>query len=319
MQKYNKNFDFPLFSCNFVHMKLSVIVPVYKVEATLDRCVDSIVRQTFTDLEIILVDDGSPDRCPQMCEIWATKDCRIRTIHKTNGGLSDARNAGLDVATGDYITFVDSDDYLQTDTYKSVLPLTDACDIVEFPIYRFYGSEKQSLLSFQDNIYSDIAFYWLKQKAYRHTYACNKIYKTTLFENIRFPKGHVFEDAYTFPLLLQKANRIGTSSYGLYFYCHNDSGITISAQGKELTDLLNSHLKTMRIWCDDTYYMHILNIQMDVYEMTELAQQLPFRCINPFVKSLSIVQRFKAIMHNIVGVRRMCILNKIIHQWKNKF
>ena len=252
MQKYNKNFDFPLFSCNFVHMKLSVIVPVYKVEATLDRCVDSIVRQTFTDLEIILVDDGSPDCCPQMCEKWATKDSRVRTIHKTNGGLSDARNAGLDVATGDYITFVDSDDYLQTDTYESVFPLVDTCDIVEFPIYRFYGSEKQSILSFQDNTYSDMAFYWLKQEAYKHTYACNKIYKAALFENIRFPKGHVFEDAYTFPLLLQKAKRIGTASHGLYYYCHNNRGITVSAQGKELTDLLNSHLNTMKIWCDDT-------------------------------------------------------------------
>ena len=319
MQKYNKNFDFPLFSCNFVHMKLSVIVPVYKVEATLDRCVDSIVRQTFTDLEIILVDDGSPDCCPQMCEKWATKDSRVRTIHKTNGGLSDARNAGLDVATGDYITFVDSDDYLQTDTYESVFPLVDTCDIVEFPIYRFYGSEKQSILSFQDSTYSDMAFYWLKQEAYKHTYACNKIYKVALFENIRFPKGHVFEDAYTFPLLLQKAKRIGTASHGLYFYCHNNRGITVSAQGKELTDLLNSHLNTMRIWCDDTYYMHILNIQMDVYEMTGLPHQLPFCRINPFVKGLTLTQRIKAIIHDIIGVRRMCIFNKIIHQWTNKF
>jgi len=300
-------------------MKLSVIVPVYKVEATLDRCVDSIVRQTFTDLEIILVDDGSPDCCPQMCEKWATKDTRVRTIHKINGGLSDARNAGLDVATGDYITFVDSDDYLQTDTYESVFPLVDTCDIVEFPIYRFYGSEKQSILSFQDSTYSDMAIYWLKQEAYKHTYACNKIYKAALFENIRFPKGHVFEDAYTFPLLLQKAKRIGTASHGLYFYCHNNRGITVSAQGKELTDLLNSHLNTMRIWCDDTYYMHILNIQMDVYEMTGLPHQLPFRRINPFVKGLTLTQRIKAIIHDVIGVRRMCIFNKIIHQWTNKF
>ena len=105
-------------------MKLSVIVPVYQVEATLDRCVASIVGQTFSDLEVILVDDGSSDRSPQLCDEWAAKDSRVRVIHKTNGGLSDARNAGLDVATGDFVTFVDSDDYLESDNYQHVLLLS---------------------------------------------------------------------------------------------------------------------------------------------------------------------------------------------------
>ena len=89
---------------------ISVIVPVYKVEAYLDACVQSILDQSYPDLEIILVDDGSPDHCPQMCEAWAAQDARIRVIHKTNGGLSSARNAGLELCTGEYIAFVDSDD-----------------------------------------------------------------------------------------------------------------------------------------------------------------------------------------------------------------
>lgn len=92
---------------------ISVIVPVYKVEKYLDECVESIVNQTYRNLEIILVDDGSPDNCPQMCDDWAKRDARIRVIHKENGGLSSARNAGLDVCTGEYISFIDSDDWLE--------------------------------------------------------------------------------------------------------------------------------------------------------------------------------------------------------------
>ena len=98
--------------------KISVIVPVYKVEPYLDKCVSSIVNQTYTNLEIILVDDGSPDSCPTMCDAWAEKDSRIRVIHKPNGGLSDARNAGIVVATGELMAFVDSDDWIASDMYE---------------------------------------------------------------------------------------------------------------------------------------------------------------------------------------------------------
>lgn len=101
--------------------KVSIVVPVYKVEAYLKRCVDSLTKQTLHDIEIILVDDGSPDRCPMMCDGFATEDERIRVVHKTNGGLSSARNAGLRVATGDYVGFVDSDDTVATDMYEKML------------------------------------------------------------------------------------------------------------------------------------------------------------------------------------------------------
>lgn len=98
--------------------KISVIVPVYKVENFLDRCVESIVGQTYENLEIILVDDGSPDNCPSMCDKWAEKDRRIKVIHKENGGVSSARNAALDIVSGDYIGFVDSDDWIDPGMYE---------------------------------------------------------------------------------------------------------------------------------------------------------------------------------------------------------
>ena len=96
--------------------KISIIVPVYKVEKELDRCVQSLLKQTYKNLEIILVDDGSPDHCPILCDQYALEDERIRVIHKKNGGLSDARNAGLNLATGEYVLYVDSDDYIELDT-----------------------------------------------------------------------------------------------------------------------------------------------------------------------------------------------------------
>ena len=118
-------------------MKLSIIVPVYRVSGTLRRCVDSIVSQTFKDWELILVDDGSPDDCGTICDEYAGKDDRIRVIHKANGGLSDARNAGLKVAQGEFVTFVDSDDYIRQDTYEHVMKFADEEDeleIIEYPI-----------------------------------------------------------------------------------------------------------------------------------------------------------------------------------------
>lgn len=101
--------------------KLSIIVPVYKVESFIEKCITSLQNQTYPNLEIILVDDGSPDNCPAICERYAESDSRIKVIHKQNGGLCSARNAGLDVATGEYVTFVDSDDWIEDESYKELM------------------------------------------------------------------------------------------------------------------------------------------------------------------------------------------------------
>ena len=180
-------------------MKLTVIIPVYCVEATLDRCVENVLRQDVPDMEVILVDDGSPDRCPQLCDDWKARDSRISVIHKENGGLSDARNAALDVAKGDYITFVDSDDWISPDTYKPLLERMGDSDLLEYSI--------AGRLSLTDTTYDHASDYWLQSRAYTHAYAWNKIYRRSLFSHIRFPKGRVFEDVCTLPQLLQQTPR----------------------------------------------------------------------------------------------------------------
>ena len=108
---------------------ISVIVPIYKVEKYLHRCVDSILNQSYTDFELLLIDDGSPDRCPQICDEYARQGDRIRVFHKSNGGLSDARNYGLDRMQGDYVSFIDSDDYVGPDYLKTLMELISEYDV----------------------------------------------------------------------------------------------------------------------------------------------------------------------------------------------
>jgi glycosyltransferase involved in cell wall biosynthesis len=286
-------------------MKLSVVIPVYCVEATLVRCVESVLRQHVDDMEVILVDDGSPDNCPKMCDRWEERDQRIRVIHKPNGGLSDARNAGIEIANGDYITFVDSDDWIADNTYPPLLDKMTDIDILEYPI--------ADRLLLKEHIYDDIYEYWLKEKAYSHTYACNKIYRRILFDDVRYPKGRVFEDAYTFPLLLQKAKKIATSSLGCYHYWNNPSGITAKADGHALAQLLEAHLGN-KMPIDDLYYMYLINIQIDVWELTGDGIVIPKRTIN--ISDLPRKYKLKALMLNAWGINNVCKISRFIHRFK---
>lgn len=307
-------------------MKLSIIIPVYRTEDTLDRCVESVLRQDHPDMEVILVDDGSPDRCPAYCDDWAAKDQRIRVVHKVNGGLSDARNAGIDIATGEYVTFVDSDDYLAGDTYGPLMQRLEQqpdIDILEYPVYVHYGSPRQHLTDFlPGTTYHDMETYWLDGRAYQHTYACNKIFRKSLFEEVRFPVGRVFEDAQTLPRLLEKTTTVVTCSQGLYYYCSNSNGITQTADGQALQMLLQPHVEMIgRLRRKDkafeTYYLHVLNIQMDVFELTDSTPILPLLPVKS--EYFTGTQKMKAIALNLLGIKKLCQLNKILHKvWRSR-
>lgn len=297
-------------------MKLSIVIPVYNVENTLNRCVESVLIQGVDDFEVILVDDGSTDQCPMICEQWQAKDNHITTIHQQNKGLSGARNTGINKSTGELITFIDPDDYLKEGTYRDIMPLAEKHDIVEFPVCRLSKDKKQQTLTFSQKTYTNKRSYWLEAKGYTHTYAWNKIYRKSLFDYIRYPDGMVFEDAATFPNLLNAATDICTTNQGLYYYCLNENGITAKAKGPELECLLNSHLKTIRQWFDAKYYLHVLNIQIDVYEKTGKTPVLTQVFINPFEEGLDAKQRIKALTLDLLGLKGICYINKVIHRWK---
>lgn len=219
---------------------ISVIVPVYKVEPYLDQCISSIVNQTYSNLEIILVDDGSPDNCPAMCDAWAEKDQRIRVIHKPNGGLSDARNAGMAAATGELMAFVDSDDYLAPDMYEHLYQRMsqDKSDISACGVQmvwddgtppRMLTCQGSCILNREDAMRAIIEESWLKQPV------VYKLYKTMLICGIPFPKGKYHEDMFWSYQAISKADRVSVSDYAGYFY--RQHGGSIMGSGFSLKSL----------------------------------------------------------------------------------
>lgn len=219
---------------------ISVIVPIYKVEAYLDKCVQSIVDQTYSELEIILVDDGSPDRCGEMCEAWAKKDSRIKVIHKENGGLSDARNAGLAVATGQMVSFIDSDDWIDPEflqTLYDVLQEHDA-QIAECGIrlvdedghvlsYRGPGKaesiekiEALRRLVLEDGVYQTV---W------------NKLYRRDVIDQILFEKGKCNEDDFWTYQIFDRIERLALVDKPVLNYLQR--GGSIMGQGYSLKRL----------------------------------------------------------------------------------
>jgi glycosyltransferase involved in cell wall biosynthesis len=215
-------------------MKLSIIVPVYKVRRYLQRCIESILQQTYTDYELILVDDGSPDSCGAICDRYAQECDKVKVIHKKNGGLSSARNAGIAVAQGEYITFVDGDDTVASGTYyynMRILISNPDIDILEYPIIEHYESPRSRVISFNpekisgnENIFPD----WIKRHGYEHCFACNKIYRADMFMFVRYPEGEVFEDTYVTPMLYGSCENIYYSDCGFYYYYDNDESISNS-------------------------------------------------------------------------------------------
>ena len=209
---------------------ISVIVPVYKVENYLDKCVRSIVDQTYHNLEIILVDDGSPDRCGEICDAWAAKDSRIRVIHKENGGLSDARNAGMAVATGNYMGFVDSDDYIAPDMYRLLLDQmnADGSDIAACGVEMVYEDDtpRQMLtpagchvLDNEQAMEASIRESLLKQPVWY------KLYKTDLIRDIPFAVGKCHEDVFWSWQAIARAKKVSIFDTPCYFYLQRSGSI----------------------------------------------------------------------------------------------
>lgn len=305
-------------------MKLSVVIPVYKVQYTLVECVESVLRQNIPSMEIILVDDGSPDECPMICDRLASENECITVIHKKNGGLSSARNAGIEIAKGEYITFVDSDDFLKDGTYQEILAILEEhkeYDILEFPLFKYYNSRRQFILTFDNKTYDNAADYWLKGHAYGHSYAWNKFYKRHLFDEVRYPEGLVFEDVYTLPLLLNKAKCVATCDRGLYYYRANKNGITGQAGGKEWKMLLDANIHAfdnIKFTQHDEdflrYYMHLVNIQIQVYEAFTHKISLPKikigREIFQYLRNKEVPRmfKFKCIIIKITNLKTLCRL-----------
>lgn len=206
---------------------ISVIVPVYGVEAYLERCVESIVGQTHKNLQIILVDDGSPDNCPAMCDAWAEKDSRIQVIHKENGGLSDARNAGLAVAEGAYISFVDSDDWVDLRFLEDLLhtALENDCQIAECDYTVTSGDSPKRAEVGDTLIYVTEAAMelHLRDKLFRQV-VWNKLYRREVI-TVPFEKGKYHEDVFWTYRIIANCEKLAHVNLPLYYYFQREESI----------------------------------------------------------------------------------------------
>lgn len=262
---------------------ISVIVPIYKVEQYLNRCVDSILAQTFKDFELILVDDGSPDNCGTICDKYAEKDSRVHVIHKLNGGLSDARNAGLDIMSGEYVMFVDSDDIIHPSTIEHLLKTlteydADICvghikrftkDIKEFPslngnVSVLSGREACFKLCTDENIY--------------FTTACGKLFKSTFFTDILFPVGKIHEDEATIYKLLYAAKTVVKLDEEMYYYRINDNSIMHQKFSTKKYDIVDALIGRYNFYKkhNDTELMNITyrTIQRKIAFFAMIAREL---------------------------------------------
>ena len=263
---------------------LSIIVPVYKVENYLQKCIDSILAQTFTDFELILVEDGSPDGCPALCDAAAAKDARVRVIHQKNGGLSAARNAGLDAARGAWIGFVDSDDYIAPEMYETLYKAVQStgadlalCDYAEVneagtPCPKMHGSLSGMELTGRELLQ--------KASALMVQLAWNKLYRRAIFAQLRYPVGKLNEDIFMSPDICRQARKAVVVPEALYYYVQRSSSI----MGKN---------KTLRHYDAAEAAQRYWNclVENRVYETLPAAAEYTFGAVNKIYWALPLALR----------------------------
>jgi glycosyltransferase involved in cell wall biosynthesis len=238
---------------------ITIIVPVYKVEDLIHRCLNSIRSQTYENIEVILVDDGSPDHCGDICDLYEKLDCRFKVIHKANGGLSDARNHGLDVARGDYILFVDSDDWIHEQHVEKLYHMIKEMDseIAVCDFVKLADEERKAKNQKPDNVEENIYQYTnieaLKELvgnfSIQMVVAWGKLYKRELFNNLRFPIGRFHEDVFITYELIYQAKRIVLTTAPLYYYWQRADSITgAGLNRKGYIDCLDAYLGRARFF-----------------------------------------------------------------------
>ncbi len=231
--------------------KISIVVPIYNVEKYLKKCIDSIRVQTFEDFELLLVDDGSPDNCGEICDRYAKEDSRIKVIHKKNGGLSDARNAGIDIARGDYIGFIDSDDFIENDMYQTLYDLVKNAD-ADMAVCGVYNVYTQKTVTQYDGdetfvCNNEEAFNYILQGTKIPATICNKLIKREIFDNIRFPVGRLYEDAFITKEIIQVVKTVAVTTAPKYYYIHREGSITTTKFKQKDMDIIEAYEITLAV------------------------------------------------------------------------
>lgn len=278
---------------------ISVIVPIYNVEKYLDRCVGSIINQTYKNLEIILVDDGSPDNCPKMCDDYAKKDSRIKVVHKENGGLSDARNAGMKFATGEYVSFIDSDDYISLDFYKTLLQaiIDNDSDIVECSVVKFYENEKFDEYSDDLKVTNYDTLDGLEGLINENPFkqhVWNKLYKTNIALDIPYAVGKLNEDEFWTYQIFGKAKKVTRINKTMYYYFQRGSSIMGNSYNIKRLDALEGKMNR-QAYIEKNFPTLATKAKVDLYGSCMFAYQsvLKFMSGNDKKKAGKIIKDYK--------------------------
>ena len=314
-------------------MKISVIVPVYNVERYVEKCVASICAQTYKNLEIILVDDGSTDTSGAICDRLAKEDSRIVVIHQKNAGLSAARNAGLEIAKGEYLGFIDSDDYIAPQMYEKMLDriCTDGSDmaICSFVKVDEHGNQLRSVVGFTDSVITGKeAFLRITEKGrynWEYILAWNKLYRKELFTAVRFPVGKVNEDLFTLPEILFASLSVSLVKDLFYFYVQRETSIiglskTNAGASIALLDEFEAFLKLISFACSQNLLSdNILRCAIDSYYGRRCYFSFPFRFSiwkkihTVDVLARKLVKTYKSSFS--LGDKLKVLLHRLYHLW----
>lgn len=317
---------------------LSIIVPVYNVEEYLDNCIQSILHQTYQDWELILVDDGSTDNCPNICDKYTALDHRITTIHKQNGGLSSARNAGIDIANGDYITFIDSDDDIAPNTYSENIAILEAnpkIELLVYPMILDYNNERKRKNNEKKILLEDkreIFLAWYNHNPIDKS-SCTKIFRRDIIKPYRYPVGHVHEDFFFFLNLIPKLNCIQISNQGEYHYYSREGSILHTSNLQKDKDWVDAELEMLRQMYQYpeighkylSRYMstarYLMNITLKFPDANILSQlshlkrdRPPFRCI--IYNEQRIQDIFWYILLRTLGVQSFYYFYRTLLKWR---
>lgn len=320
---------------------ISVIVPVYKVEKYLKKCVDSIRNQTYQNLEILLVDDGSPDECPAMCDAYADEDSRIKVIHKENGGLSDARNVGIKKAKGKWIFFLDSDDYIHTELIDTLHKeaMKENADMAMSSMYYYMdgttiqidqleGCEKEVFVK------PDIVSQIYSNSAVDFIVACSKLIKRDVWGDLQFPVGKLHEDEFVAAELLDRIQRCVFVKLRWYFYLQRNDSITGFKSKKNYYDKIEAKTKRVNYFRERAYdalfakavrdlqqdymslYMNLDDKLFDAYELRQIKNN--FRKIPKTKHSYIKAKKTDGFYSKIFGIsprlyRKVVVVRKKIH------
>lgn len=315
---------------------ISIIVPVYNVEKYLKRCVDSLINQTYKNLQIILVDDGSQDNCAAICDEYSKADSRITVIHKKNAGVSAARNSGLDIAEGDYVGFVDSDDYIHPEMYEFLLRaieenngdmslvwyefvyeddnnnLLNCCQ--EYSVGKVYGNNEDAVMALYNREFRINVGPW------------NKLYKKNIFKDLRYPTDKIRgEDESVIHIILSSCNKVVVLKNKMYYYFHRNGSVMNSNNPKIYIDQINA-LKDRIIFFINNNYSNVLS--MAVKQYYKYACFVIFKCFMGEIKNIEAkdILDINKEVYSITGISKYkkcnyfwgCILSKVLDKFRNR-